>query len=168
MGLAPLIVLLRTRHPRTRRPDYGAAAQFWARIFAITVAAGVATGIPMEFQFGTTWAPFASFSGGVVGQTLAMEGILAVFLESGFLGLFLAGEHRVSPFLHWLSSVLLAAGALISGFFITATDAWMQHPVGYRRLLPPPRRAHRARAHLRGHRRRPRRGALGQPGLPHR
>jgi cytochrome d ubiquinol oxidase subunit I len=92
----------------------------------------VVTGIPMEFQFGTNWAPFSSFSGGVIGQTLAMEGIFAFFLESGFLGVFLAGEHRVSPFLHWLSSVLLAAGALISGFFITATDAWMQHPVGYR------------------------------------
>jgi cytochrome d ubiquinol oxidase subunit I len=132
MGLAPLIVLLKTLHLRTKRAEYGAAAQFWARIFAINFAAGVVTGIPMEFQFGTNWAPFSSFSGGVIGQTLAMEGIFAFFLESGFLGVFLAGEHRVSPFLHWLSSVLLAAGALISGFFITATDAWMQHPVGYR------------------------------------
>jgi cytochrome d ubiquinol oxidase subunit I len=132
MGLAPLIVLLKTLQLRTKRAEYGAAAQFWARIFAINFAAGVVTGIPMEFQFGTNWAPFSSFSGGVIGQTLAMEGIFAFFLESGFLGVFLAGEHRVSPFLHWLSSVLLAAGALISGFFITATDAWMQHPVGYR------------------------------------
>ena len=132
MGLAPLIVLLKTLQLRTKRAEYGAAAQFWARIFAINFAAGVVTGIPMECQFGTNWAPFSSFSGGVIGQTLAMEGIFAFFLESGFLGVFLAGEHRVSPFLHWLSSVLLAAGALISGFFITATDAWMQHPVGYR------------------------------------
>ena len=132
MGLAPLIVLLKTLQLRTKRAEYGAAAHFWARIFAINFAAGVVTGIPMEFQFGTNWAPFSSFSGGVIGQTLAMEGIFAFFLESGFLGVFLAGEHRVSPFLHWLSSVLLAAGALISGFFITATDAWMQHPVGYR------------------------------------
>ena len=132
MGLAPLIVLLKTLHLRTRKEGYGAAAQFWGRIFAISFATGVVTGVPMEFQFGTNRAPFSSFSGGVIGQTLSMESIFAFFLESGFLGVFLAGEHRVSPFLHWLSAVLLAAGALLSGFFITATDAWMQHPVGYR------------------------------------
>src|ERR1700716_3253056 len=97
MGLAPLIVLLKTLQLRTKRAEYGAAAQFWARIFAINFAAGVVTGIPMEFQFGTNWAPFSSFSGGVIGQTLAMEGIFAFFLESGFLGVFLAGQHRVSP-----------------------------------------------------------------------
>jgi len=131
MGLGPLIVLLKTLHLRTRDPKYSRAAQFWARIFAINFAVGVVTGIPMEFQFGTNWASFSNFAGGVVGQTLAMEGVFAFFLESGFLGIFLFGENRVSPFLHWLSSVLLAAGALLSGFFITATDAWMQHPVGY-------------------------------------
>lgn len=131
MGLGPLIVLLKTFHLRTHDEKYGQAAQFWARIFAINFAAGVVTGIPMEFQFGTNWASFANFAGGVVGQTLAMEGIFAFFLESGFLGLFLFGENRVSPFLHWLSAVALTFGALLSGFFIVATDAWMQHPVGY-------------------------------------
>jgi cytochrome bd ubiquinol oxidase subunit I len=131
MGLAPIIVFFKTMHLRTGRVKYSKAAQFWARIFAVNFVAGVVTGIPMEFQFGTNWAAFSNFAGGVVGQTLAMEGVFAFFLESGFLGLFLFGEGRVSPVLHWLSGVLLALGAWLSGFFITATDAWMQHPVGY-------------------------------------
>lgn len=131
MGLAPLIVLLKTFHLRTGDPNYNKAAQFWARIFAINFAAGVVTGVPMEFQFGTNWASFANYAGGVIGQTLAMEGIFAFFLESGFLGIFLFGEGRVSPFLHWLSALFLTLGAWLSGFFITATNAWMQHPVGY-------------------------------------
>ncbi len=92
---------------------------------------GVVTGIPMEFQFGTNWARFSYFAGGVVGQTLFMEGVFAFFAESSFLGVFLFGERRVGPFLHWLSSVMVAAGAIVSGFFIVATNAWMQHPVGY-------------------------------------
>jgi cytochrome d ubiquinol oxidase subunit I len=131
MGLAPIIVYFKTLHLRTGQERYSRAAQFWARLFAINFAAGVVTGIPMEFQFGTNWAAFSNFAGGVVGQTLAMEGIFAFFLESGFLGLFLFGEGRISPFLHWLSAVMLGLGAWLSGFFITATDAWMQHPVGY-------------------------------------
>jgi cytochrome d ubiquinol oxidase subunit I len=131
MGLAPIIVYFKTMHLRTGEERYSKAAQFWARIFGINFAAGVVTGIPMEFQFGTNWAAFANFAGGVVGQTLAMEGIFAFFLESGFLGLFLFGEGRISPVLHWLSALLLGFGAWLSGFFITATNAWMQHPVGY-------------------------------------
>jgi cytochrome d ubiquinol oxidase subunit I len=131
MGLAPIIVYFKTMHLRTGQEKYSKAAQFWARIFGLNFAAGVVTGIPMEFQFGTNWAAFSNFAGGVVGQTLAMEGIFAFFLESGFLGLFLFGEGRISPFLHWLSALLLGIGAWLSGFFITATDAWMQHPVGY-------------------------------------
>lgn len=131
MGLAPLIVLLRTLHLAGRDGLYAAAARFWTRVFALNFAMGVVTGIPLEFQFGTNWATFSAFAGGVVGQTLALEGVFAFFLESSFLGILLFGEGRVSPRLHWLSSVLVAAGALTSGFFITATNAWMQHPVGY-------------------------------------
>jgi cytochrome d ubiquinol oxidase subunit I len=131
MGLGTLIAVLKTLQMVKKDDRYGAAARFWAKIFAANFAMGVVTGIPMEFQFGTNWASFSSFSGGVVGQTLAMEGVYAFFLESGFLGIFLLGEKRVSPFVHWLSSVLVAVGTLISGFFIVATDAWMQHPVGY-------------------------------------
>jgi len=92
---------------------------------------GVVTGIPMEFQFGTNWSRFSHYAGGVVGQTLFMEGVFAFFAESSFLGIFILGEKRVSPFVHWLSSVLVAAGAVLSGYFIVATNAWMQHPVGF-------------------------------------
>ena len=132
MGLGVLIAVLKTIELRTGAVRYGAAARFWARIFAITFATGVVTGIPMEFQFGTNWARFSHYAGPVVGQTLFMEGVFAFFAESSFLGLFLFGESRVRPGMHWLASVMVAAGAVVSGFFIVATNAWMQHPVGYR------------------------------------
>ena len=132
MGLGVLIAVLKTLELRTRDPAYGIAARFWARIFAITFATGVVTGIPMEFQFGTNWAAFSHLAGPVVGQTLFMEGVFAFFAESSFLGVFLFAEKRVSRGLHWLSSIMVALGAVVSGFFIVATNAWMQHPVGYR------------------------------------
>ncbi|HXY41810.1 MAG TPA: cytochrome ubiquinol oxidase subunit I [Vicinamibacteria bacterium] len=131
MGLGVLIAVLKTVELWKRRPEYGEAARFWARIFAITFATGVVTGIPMEFQFGTNWARFSQFAGPVVGQTLFMEGVFAFFAESSFLGVFLFGERRISPRLHWLSSVMVGLGAVVSGFFIVATNAWMQHPVAY-------------------------------------
>jgi cytochrome d ubiquinol oxidase subunit I len=131
MGLGVLIAVLKTRELRTGNRIYGSAARFWARIFAITFAMGVVTGVPMEFQFGTNWARFSYYAGPVVGQTLFMEGVFAFFAESSFLGVFLFGEARINPMLHWLSAVMVAAGAVLSGFFIVATNAWMQHPVGY-------------------------------------
>jgi len=132
MGLAPLIVVLRTLHLRRGEERYAAAARFWTRIFALNFAVGVISGIPMEFQFGTNWAQFSAFAGGIIGQTLGLEGVFSFFLESTFLGILLFGERRVSPRLYWWSTVLVAAGAWLSGLFITATNAWMQHPVGYR------------------------------------
>jgi len=131
MGLGVLIAVLKTIQLVKHDEQYGIAARFWARIFAITFATGVVTGIPMEFQFGTNWARFSHYSGGVIGQTLFMEGVFAFFAESSFLGVFLFGEHRVRPGVHWFASVMVAAGAVVSGFFIVATNAWMQHPVGY-------------------------------------
>jgi cytochrome d ubiquinol oxidase subunit I len=92
---------------------------------------GVVTGIPMEFQFGTNWAAFSKAAGGVVGQPLAMESIFSFFLESSFLGLFLFGEKRLGPKLHLASAFLVFLGSWLSGYFIIATNAWMQHPVGY-------------------------------------
>src|SRR4051794_21301106 len=112
------------------REAYEAAARFWAKIFAVNFAVGVVTGIPMEFQFGTNWAGFSNYAGGVIGQTLAMEGVFAFFAESVFLGVFLAGRERVSARVHWISALLVFAGSWLSGFFIIATNAWMQHPVG--------------------------------------
>ena len=131
MGLAPLIVALKTLALRNNDETYNQAARFWARIFGINFVIGVVTGIPMEFQFGTNWSVFSRFAGGVIGQTLAMEAMFAFFLESAFLGLFLYGEQRLSPKAHWWSAVAVFLGSWLSGFFIIATDAWMQHPVGY-------------------------------------
>src|SRR5450830_1306121 len=131
MGLGVLIAVLKTLELRSGDPLYGTAARFWARIFAITFATGVVTGIPMEFQFGTNWAQFSRYAGPVVGQTLFMEGVFAFFAESSLLGVFLFGESRVGRRAHWLSAVGVALGAVLSGFFIVATNAWMQHPVGY-------------------------------------
>ena len=131
MGLAPLIVVLKTLALRTKNEIYNDAARFWARIFGINFVLGVVTGIPMEFQFGTNWSHFSRYAGGVIGQTLAMEGMFAFFLESAFLGLFLYGEKRLSPRAHWWSAVAVFLGSWLSGYFIIATDAWMQYPVGY-------------------------------------
>jgi cytochrome d ubiquinol oxidase subunit I len=132
MGLGVLIAVLKTLHLLGKGEIYGTSARFWARIFALTFGMGVVTGIPMEFQFGTNWARFSHYAGPVVGQTLFMEGVFAFFAESTFLGVFLLGEKRVSPFKHWLSSVAVGGGAVLSGYFIVATNAWMQNPVGYR------------------------------------
>jgi cytochrome d ubiquinol oxidase subunit I len=85
----------------------------------------------MEFQFGTNWSRFSRSAGGVIGQTLALEGVYSFFLESSFLGLFLYGEKVLGPFGHWISAILVWLGSWMSGFFIIATDAWMQHPVGF-------------------------------------
>ena len=131
MGLALLIVILKTVALKRGDDRYNQAARFWVKIFAINFAVGVVTGIPMEFQFGTNWAQFSRSAGGVIGQTLAMEGVFSFFLESSFLGLLVYGEKRLSPKMHWISAFLVFLGSWMSGFFIIATDAWMQHPVGY-------------------------------------
>jgi len=134
MGLALLIVVLKTAALKTGGEQWDRAARFWGRIFAINFVFGVVTGIPMEFEFGTNWSKFAELSGGVIGQPLAMEGVFSFFLESAFLGLFLYGGKRLSKRMHWFSAVMVWLGSWISGFFIIVTDAWMQHPVGYNQL----------------------------------
>ena len=134
MGLAPLIVLLKTIALRTGNHAYDDAARFWMKIFGINFVLGVVTGIPMEFQFGTNWARFSQMTGGVIGQALVMEGVFSFFLESAFLGLFLFGERRLSRLAHWWTGFMVFIGSWLSGFFIIATDAWMQHPVAYTRL----------------------------------
>ncbi len=131
MGMGLLIVILKTMALRTGNDRYEKSARFWGKIFGLSFAMGVVTGIPMEFQFGTNWARFSEVTGGVIGQTLAMEGVFAFFLESSFLGLFLFGHKKLSPRMHWLSAFAVFAGSWISGFFIVATNAFMQHPVGY-------------------------------------
>ena len=134
MGLALLIVVLKTVALRTGSAQWDRAARYWGRIFGINIVFGVVTGITMEFEFGTNWARFSRLSGGVIGQPLAMEGVFSFFLESAFLGLFLYGEKRLSKVMHWFSAVMVFVGSWISGFFIIVTDAWMQHPVSYAQL----------------------------------
>lgn len=131
MGLALLLVVLKTRERFFHDARAAQAAAFWTRIFGINFAFGVVTGIPMEFQFGTNWARFSAFGGGVIGSTLALEGVFAFFLESACLGLLLYGRKKAGPTLHWISSLGVFAGAWLSGYFITATNSFMQHPVGY-------------------------------------
>jgi cytochrome d ubiquinol oxidase subunit I len=131
MGLALLILILKTMALWTNDDRYGRSARFWAKIFAVNFAFGVVTGIPMEFQFGTNWANFSREAGAVIGQTLGMEGLFSFFLESTFLGLFLFGERRLTPLSHWGSAFLVFLGSWLSGYLIIATDAWMQHPTGY-------------------------------------
>jgi cytochrome d ubiquinol oxidase subunit I len=132
MGLALLIVYLKTKALRTHDEHYNRAARFWARIFGINFAVGVVTGIPMEFQFGTNWAAFSRAAGGVIGQTLAMEGVFSFFLESTFLGLLLFGEKRLGRIGHWWAAFFVWLGSWLSGYFIVATNAWMQYPTGHR------------------------------------
>jgi cytochrome d ubiquinol oxidase subunit I len=131
MGLALLVFILKVLAYKKNDAAYDQAAKFWAKIFGINFAVGVVTGIPLEFQFGTNWAKFSNYSGGVIGLTLAMEGLFAFFAESSFLGLFLYGEKRLGPKGHLFSAFMVFIGSWLSGYFIVATNAFMQHPVGY-------------------------------------
>ncbi len=132
MGLALLIMIMKGLGLRENGDRWNAAARFWIRIFGINFAIGVVTGIPMEFQFGTNWARFSNYAGNVIGHTLAMEGLFAFFLESTFLSLLVFGEKRLGRKGHFLASVALFLGSWLSGWFIIATNAFMQHPVGHR------------------------------------
>jgi len=131
MGLSLLIVVMKVLGLRRGGEGWNDAARFWIRIFGINFAVGVVTGIPMEFQFGTNWARFSRFAGNVVGHTLAMEGLFAFFLESSFLSLLVWGEKRLGRVGHLWAAVALFAGSWLSGYFIIATNAFMQHPVGH-------------------------------------
>jgi cytochrome d ubiquinol oxidase subunit I len=131
MGLAPLLAIWKWRAIATGSADHARLLRFWARIFGVTFAVGVVTGIPMEFQFGTNWAGFTRYSGNVIGQTLAMEGMFAFFLESAFIGALIWGEDRLSPRMHLLAACAVAVGSWLSGYFILVTNAFMQHPQGH-------------------------------------
>ncbi|MFL6551770.1 MAG: cytochrome ubiquinol oxidase subunit I [Chthoniobacterales bacterium] len=132
MGLAWFLVYWKWRALRTGDEKYNKAVRFWAKIFGLNFAVGVVTGIPMEFQFGTNWAGFSKYAGGVIGQTLAMEGMFAFFLESAFIGALIFGEKRLGPRYHFIAAVAVAIGSWISGYFILVTNSFMQYPVGYR------------------------------------
>jgi cytochrome d ubiquinol oxidase subunit I len=131
MGLALLIFVMKSLSLRPGGAHWNDSARFWVRIFGLNFAMGVVTGIPMEFQFGTNWGPFTRYTGNVVGHTLGMEGLFAFFLESSFLALLVWGEKRVGRIGHWLASLALFVGSWLSGYFIVATNSFMQHPVGH-------------------------------------
>ncbi len=131
MGLSLIIVFFKWKYLRKKEEKHNDSAKFFMKIFAINFTMGVVTGIPMEFQFGTNWAKFSELTGGIIGQTLAMEGVFSFFLESSFLALFIFGEKLMGQKLHFLTGFLVFLGSWASGYFILATNAWMQHPVGY-------------------------------------
>jgi cytochrome d ubiquinol oxidase subunit I len=131
IGLAWLIFAMLTRYRMTGDERLHTLARFWVRIFALTFAIGVATGLTMEFQFGTNWAAYSRFVGDIFGAPLAAEVIFTFFLESTFLYVLVFGWDRVSAKVHWISSLLVALGATMSAFFILVANSWMQTPSGY-------------------------------------
>jgi len=131
IGMSFLVAGLQTAWYRTAKLKYLRATKFFGRLFLINFAIGVVTGIVQEFQFGMNWSSYSRFVGDIFGAPLAMEGLLAFFLESTFLGLWIFGWDRLPKKLHLASIWLAAAGTLLSAYFILAANAWMQHPVGY-------------------------------------
>jgi cytochrome d ubiquinol oxidase subunit I len=131
VGLASFIVLLEGLHLLRGNPLYLRLSVFWTRIFAVSFGMGVVSGIVMPFQFGTNWSRYTDATGNVLGPLFAYEGLIAFFLEAGFLGIMLFGRKRVPPWAHFFSSVMVAAGTLFSSFWILAANSWMQTPVGH-------------------------------------
>ncbi|MBX3732273.1 MAG: cytochrome ubiquinol oxidase subunit I [Verrucomicrobiae bacterium] len=131
IGLGLVLVVLQTLRVRTGNPLYLDLARFWTRVFGLIFAIGVATGIPMEFQFGTNWASYARFVGDIFGSPLAIEGLYAFFMESGFLALLLFGWDRIGPRMHLFSTCMVALGAHFSAIWILVANSWMQTPAGY-------------------------------------
>ncbi len=131
IGLAWLLVIIERRAWKTGDPVWERAGRFFGKLFALNFAVGVATGIVMEFQFGTNWADYSRFVGDIFGAPLAAEGVFAFFLESGFLGLYLFGRGRVSRGWHWFSILMVAVGATLSAFWIIVANSWQQTPAGY-------------------------------------
>jgi len=131
IGLAWLLVVIEWRGWRRDDPTWVRTGRFFAKLLALTFAVGVATGIVMEFEFGTNWAAYSRFVGDIFGSPLAAEGVLAFFLESGFLGLYLFGRGRISKGAHWFSILMVAIGSTISAFWILVANSWQQTPAGY-------------------------------------
>lgn len=131
IGLGLILVIMETIYLKTRKPIFEAMTKFWVKIFALIFALGVATGIVLEFQFGTNWASYSRFVGDIFGSALAAEGIFAFFLESGFLAILVFGWDKVSPKMHFFSTVMVAAGAHLSAVWIVVANSWQQTPAGY-------------------------------------
>ncbi|HEX4086324.1 MAG TPA: cytochrome ubiquinol oxidase subunit I [Chthoniobacteraceae bacterium] len=131
IGLGVILVLMEGIWLATRKPIYHQMARFWTKVFALTFAIGVATGIVMEFEFGTNWATYSRYVGDVFGSALAAEGIFAFFLESGFLAVLLFGWDRVGPKMHFFATCMVCLGAHFSAVWIVVANSWMQTPAGF-------------------------------------
>jgi len=131
IGLGVVLVVMEALWLKTKNPLYHQMARFWTKVFALTFAIGVATGIVMEFEFGTNWATYSRFVGDVFGSALAAEGIFAFFLESGFLAVLLFGWDKVSRPVHFLATCMVCLGAHFSAIWIVVANSWMQTPAGY-------------------------------------
>ena len=132
IGLSIMMVASERRYYKSDIPADRAASKFWIRLFTTTFAIGVATGITMEFAFGTNWADYSRFVGNIFGAPLAAEGLFAFFMESTFLGILLFGRYRVSKRLYYVSTWLVMCGALLSALWILIANSWMQTPAGYK------------------------------------
>ncbi|MCS7028017.1 MAG: cytochrome ubiquinol oxidase subunit I [Bacteroidia bacterium] len=132
IGLGVVLVIMEAMYLRTKQRIYKHITKFWVKIFALTFAIGVASGIVMEFEFGTNWATYSRYVGDVFGSPLAAEGIFAFFLESGFLAILVFGWNKVGPITHFISTVMVALGATLSSVWIVVANSWMQTPAGYR------------------------------------
>ncbi len=131
IGLANYLAVLNGLWLKTDNPVYGVLYRYWSRIFAIVFGMGVVSGVVMSYQFGTNWAVFSEKAGAVVGPLMAYEVMTAFFLEAGFLGVMLFGRNKVGPGLHFLATVMVALGTLISATWIIAVNSWMQTPQGH-------------------------------------
>src|SRR5512134_1307542 len=131
IGLGVALVIMESMWLKTGKPIYHQMARFWTKVFALTFAIGVATGIVMEFEFGTNWATYSRFVGDVFGSALAAEGIFAFFLESGFLAVLVFGWDRVSPRFHLFATSMVALGSIFSSVWIVVANSWMQTPAGF-------------------------------------
>lgn len=131
IGLGLALVIIEGMYLKTRNPLYMQMAKYWTKIFALTFAMGVATGIVMEFEFGTNWASYSRYVGDVFGSALAAEGVFAFMLESGFLAILLFGWDRVGPKMHFFATLMVCLGAHFSAIWIVVANAWMQTPAGF-------------------------------------
>lgn len=132
LGLSTILGIMETVYFMTNRPIWRTMTQYWGILFGINVAMGVATGVTMEFQFGTNWAYYSHYVGDIFGAPLALEGLMAFFLEATFIGVFFFGWDKISKGAHLIVTWLLAAGASFSALWILIANAWMQNPVGAR------------------------------------
>ena len=131
IGLGLIMVMMEGIYLKTRNKEYELLARFWTKIFGLTFGVGVATGIVMEFEFGTNWATYSRFVGDVFGSALAAEGIFAFALESGFLGVLLFGWNRVRPWVHMVATTGVFIGSMFSAIWIVVANSWQQTPAGY-------------------------------------